>query len=102
MKRYRILTDGDRFRVQRHLCFGPFRIWRYAKFIEINDSYPKVVRRVVEFDDFQEADAYVQQKLKTETPKRRRWRPVQKYEERKEQPRIPEPVLALLNRSPSE
>ncbi|MGE9270113.1 MAG: hypothetical protein ACQKBU_04855, partial [Verrucomicrobiales bacterium] len=73
MKRYRILTDSERYRVQRHVRFGPINYWQTEKYYEVKESYPKVVAHRVEFDKLEEARDYVNERLKEEKPTRRWW-----------------------------
>lgn len=73
MKRYRILSDGERYRVQRHVRWGPINYWSTERFYEVREAYPKVVSHRVEFDDKDEAEAYVRERLKEEKPTKRWW-----------------------------
>lgn len=73
MNRYRILTDGARYRVQQHVRLGPINYWHDEKFYEVRESYPKVVAHRVEFGDLAEARDFVRERLSEERPHRRRW-----------------------------
>ena len=87
MKRYRILSDGRRYRVQRKVACGPVSFWRNDRVFEVSENYPKVHPKPVEFDQIEEADAYVRERLAEEGPRQRRglfaipkgWRVVAKY-----------------------
>lgn len=87
MKRYRITTDGDQFRVQHRVKFGPLDFWRDDTFYEVTDNYPKVIKHSVKFSDFPEAEKYVFEQLKEVEPrqkKSKRWKVVQKYSDTKQ------------------
>jgi hypothetical protein len=73
MKKYRILGNGRKFRVQRHVRFGPINYWKHERLYEVRDSYPKVVSRLVEFDALDEARSYIRERLKEEKPSHRWW-----------------------------
>jgi len=87
MKRYRITTNGENFRVQHRVKFGPLDFWRTDYFYEVTESYPKVVKRRVEFPTLEEAERYVAARLKETTPhqpkKSGRWKVVRKYSDKR-------------------
>lgn len=94
MKRYRILSDGSRFRVQRHVRWGPVNYWKNERYYEVREAYPKVVAHRVEFDGLPEARAYVRERMEEEKPARRwwpfavprGWRVVEKFSDSEDRP----------------
>lgn len=83
MKRYRIVSNAEHvYRVQRRVKLGFARIWVFEKFYEVNESYPKVVSHPVEFKNTEEAERYIEKRLKEELEKKR-WRVVKSYSDNK-------------------
>ncbi|MDP0490747.1 MAG: hypothetical protein Q7Q71_06840 [Verrucomicrobiota bacterium JB023] len=73
MKRYRIISNDEKYRVQKHVRFGPINYWKTEKFYEVTETYPKVVAHKVEFDYLAAAEDYVRKQLKEEKPLKRMW-----------------------------
>ena len=71
MKRYRILTDGDKYLIQKRVCFGPINYWKIDRWIEVNDSYPKVIYHKAQFVNIADAERYLSAKLKRDQPIKR-------------------------------
>jgi len=83
MKRYRIVSNAEHvYRVQRRIKLGFARIWVFEKYYEVNESYPKVVSHPVEFKNTEEAERYIEKRLKEELEKKR-WRVVKSYSDNK-------------------
>ncbi len=86
MKRYRIISNGNQYRVQRREKLGPLDFWRTERFYEVRKAYPKVVKHSVEFDTMEAAEAYVAEALRQTKPppekRRGRWRVVGKYSDK--------------------
>jgi hypothetical protein len=80
MKKYRIITDGEVFRVQRKINWGVIHYWRNDYRLEINDTYPKVIKHLVEFSEKDEAIDYIKRCREHEKHKHV-WRVVEKFEE---------------------
>jgi len=85
MKKYRIVTNGENFRVQHRVKLGPLDFWRTDHYYEVKESYPKVIKRPVEFRAFDEAEDYVETQLaqiEPKRPKEKRWQTVRKYSDK--------------------
>lgn len=79
MNRYRILTNGAKYRVQRRFRFGPINYWRNEYFFVINDSYPKVVKEVLEFENIKDAESFIATCMAAEGSSTGDWWVVKKY-----------------------
>lgn len=87
MKRYRIISDGQKYRVQHRIKLFIFDFWRTDTFNEVSDNYPKVIRHPVEFESLEEAEDYVFDQLRQLDPKEERkkekaWKTVRKYSDK--------------------
>ena len=78
MKKYRIITNGKIYRVQRRFNLGILHFWHNDHYYEINDTYPKVIKHTVEFGTKKEAAEYVKQCLDQEQNEKT-WKVVKKF-----------------------
>lgn len=85
MKRFRIQTNGKKYRVQYRVKLGIFDFWRTETYLEVSDTYPKVIKHPVEFESFEKAEEYVLVELEKpeaqESPKKG-WKTVCKYSDK--------------------
>jgi hypothetical protein len=78
MKKFRIVSNGKVFRVQRRVKLWFMRYWSDDKYYEVNDTYPKLITHKVEFPTFEEADAYVKSRIQ-DVNEHKKWRVVKKF-----------------------
>ena len=86
MKKFRIISNGDKYRVQHRVKLGPLDFWRTDRFYEINASYPKTQQSPVEFEEVEKAEQYIRDQLAKTKPFRKkepgRWKVVRKYSDK--------------------
>jgi len=83
MKRYRIVTNtGNLFRIQRRVRLVFARFWVFEKYYEVTDTYPKVISHPVEFKTIEDAEKYIEDRLK-KVIDHKKWKVVKAFSDNK-------------------